>query len=282
MSIADIKIYPLRAATLQQIKAAASQGYTRYVCGEISIEKSVRLVGKFDDMFCVTADRNVRDYRKKKGQANAKLFMYRKANSTGFYWWLLVSPGALHPDVEEIWLDARKTRSRIQFGDQFVLRQATVAKQKRNQASKHGRKYNNAPWTWFLTDQAKESAQKQLRTAAARAAQGNTLHFKQALQMLETLPKRERGASDDIYQLTAYFKRRLRSEFGKNRKDRAAEYCDQCVVDTSGGKGRIEANWHSLSSLHQRYTEGREWWPNQSEPALQIRLSKWLAGEADW
>ena len=282
MSSSDIKIYVTQSMTLQSMKAQVAKGYSRYVAGEISIEKSMRLVQKFDDLFAVSADSVKRSNRRRQGWANARLYMYRIPGRASLNWYLLVTNGRLDSRVCEAWLDAAKNRSRLEWSDRFVLRRTTIPKAKRLKYKTHNRKTSNAPWTWYMQDDFKRAWRERLRYAAIRAAGGNVQPFRQALEMLLRLPIRERGITDDVHELTDYFKRRIRSEFGKNRKKAAAALCDQVVVDPKGGYGQKKLAWQSLSSIVKRYELGLEWWPGQNGDAFELTLNRWLSGSEDW
>lgn len=79
---------------MQRIQQLAIRRYHWYTSGEVSYKKALKLVAKFDELYGIHCNENQRTYRRKKGIANAKLFMYLKPNTQVFLWWLLVTDGA--------------------------------------------------------------------------------------------------------------------------------------------------------------------------------------------
>ncbi len=88
----NILIFTSRTVAMQRMQDSLVHGYTHFTCGTIPIQRTPKLVTKFDINYQVFGDRNLRARRKRANLGNANLVMLRKDSM--IQWWLFVTPPA--------------------------------------------------------------------------------------------------------------------------------------------------------------------------------------------
>ena len=83
-------VFSRRELVMQRLMDAVTHGYSFWESGSVSIERSQKLVQKFELSFQTNADRNLRFRRKRAGLGNAKLVLWR--DKEVIFWFLLVTP----------------------------------------------------------------------------------------------------------------------------------------------------------------------------------------------
>lgn len=83
-------VFSRRELVMQRLMDAVTHGYSFWESGSVSIERSPKLVQKFELNFQTNADRNLRFRRKRAGLGNAKLVLWR--DKEVIFWFLLVTP----------------------------------------------------------------------------------------------------------------------------------------------------------------------------------------------
>lgn len=157
---------------MQVIQDYVSHGYSWWVAGEVEAAKAMAFATKMDDLYGVGLDRNRRARRAVRGEANAQLVLYPKADSTALRWWLLATAGdgeicrreKLTPvDSKSPWLEWR--------GYELVR----LTFKSRSKPS----------WTWRMTDTEIENWHARLKKAGSSK---NPLLMQQAVHSLYRVP----------------------------------------------------------------------------------------------
>ena len=105
-------IFTKKTVVMQRIQQYTARGYCWHIQGSIPAHKALNLVAKFDQMYCIGRNDNQRSYAKKKGKANAVLFLYPVNPLEGLRWWLLATDGLgdIHTCERLIHITAAKER----------------------------------------------------------------------------------------------------------------------------------------------------------------------------
>ena len=119
--MSDLKIFRYKTTCMARIGKYAVMGYTWYTSGIVQANKALKLVQKFEELYNTHLIAHQRYYRKGKGQANAKLFMYPIPESKNFRWWLLATDGKgnVH-ELEKLHI-VYDQKHRLQWLDDYEL-----------------------------------------------------------------------------------------------------------------------------------------------------------------
>ena len=137
----DPMVHIHKTVLMQRMLDAVVRGHYWYVFGTIPLHKAEPMVTKFAEHYGVDLNANQRAYRKRRGRANTRLFMYAHAESTDLYWWLLATAGTGWVHEEERLLHTVKDRQRIRIDDDYEL-------VRRTRPRAHG---GGMVWTWKMT-----------------------------------------------------------------------------------------------------------------------------------
>lgn len=136
---------------LQRLLDGIQDGYTNVVFGQVSLNKALRLVAKFDIKYQVFADKNLRARRKRNGMGNAKLLCLSKNGI--IYWWLMVTPpnaGEHLAHISEKLTDFTKATNTLSFG-KFELVQLPYSKPCKVKPTNYKERNKATRLTWRLT-----------------------------------------------------------------------------------------------------------------------------------
>ncbi len=144
-----------KTVLMQRILDAVSRGYLLYTAGKVPADKAQRLAGKFATRYAVHRNENQRAYARRKGRANARLFLYAPPNDTDLRWWLCVTSGAGAVHELEKLADARNRHTRVWIEEDYELIQLS---RKKGQGT-------GTVWTWRMTHGCDERWRLRLRHA---------------------------------------------------------------------------------------------------------------------
>lgn len=133
----NYEIFTHKTDLMRALQIAVSRsGYTRYTRGKIKPKKAKILIYKFEDRYGISLTKQQRWYRKKKGEAQACLYLLQEKNDTDIQFFLLVSDGdGPVVDLETLYDFTSKEHRLVLDGFEFLR----VAK-------KGGQR-----WTWRMT-----------------------------------------------------------------------------------------------------------------------------------
>jgi hypothetical protein len=133
--------------------AVSRSGYTRFVTGFVNPKNAKKLVCKFEDRYGISLTKQQRWYRKKKGEAQTKLFLLQKKNSEQIQYFLLVSDGdGLVVDLEKLSSFTSKKSRLMLDGFEFL------------RLNNQGRE----SWTWRLTKEKKLELKERIRKSVTQ------------------------------------------------------------------------------------------------------------------
>lgn len=137
----DPHVYLYKTVLMQRLLDSVSRGYPWHTSGTVPLHKAQRFVEKFADRYSVDRNENQRAYARRKGKANARLFMFVTHERTELLWWLLASKGigVVH-EQEQLW-HAMDKRRRIRIGNDYELI-------RRTRSSTNG---GGTVWSWRMT-----------------------------------------------------------------------------------------------------------------------------------
>jgi len=126
---------------MQRILDGVVRGYCWHTSGTVPPHKAGRVGAKFAERYGVDRNSNQRAYARRRGRANARLFLLGQSGQTDLGWWLCVTEGTGCVHAVERLADAREKRSRIRIADDYELVRRT-----RSRARGGG-----VVWTWRMT-----------------------------------------------------------------------------------------------------------------------------------
>ncbi len=121
-----------KTAALTRVTDSAPKGYTRYVSGQVSVDKAERVLKKFHDIHKIGATPAQRQTRKLHGKANALLVVYWPEAANTVEWLLMFTTGEL--EQPEQLQDITQNPRLVWLGYELVRRTAEKSKATR--------------WTW--------------------------------------------------------------------------------------------------------------------------------------
>lgn len=156
----DLAVPATKTAAMRYLAEQAGHGYVLFQHGEVSADKAVALLDKFDDRYRVLASRGARDHARLRGRSSARLVMFPKDHEPQtWYFWLLATEGDGHLPAAGNALDARNPETRLRWSDQYELVSRPV---RRRSGELHH------VWTWVFTRTSYEGWQERLKKAAGR------------------------------------------------------------------------------------------------------------------
>jgi hypothetical protein len=133
--LCDPFVFTRKAPFMQRVADLVGTGHTRYVGGQISLEKAAFFATKMDLLYDCFSNRFSQCRSRKKGNSTGRLLFWWEDDTTHAYWILLVTEGRwISPDSgNEKWQDPTKERFAL-TGYEMV---------------RHVRSGNAKPsWTW--------------------------------------------------------------------------------------------------------------------------------------
>lgn len=161
-------VFTKKTSYMQRIADYVRNGHTRYVCGQIPIQKAGFFAAKMDFLYACYASKWDALRMRKKGHSSTRLLFYHEDKQLYLHWVLLATPGDWFvPDAgRETWLDP--TEQRITLTGYELVR--------------HIRAGNAKPsWTWRYT----AAKYKELREAIVLSIRRH--HNEQLRQMIESI-----------------------------------------------------------------------------------------------
>lgn len=148
----DPGIERYKTTVMQRIQQAASRGYVYFIQGYIPLNKVTSFAEKMNDRYDVGANENRRAYKKRKGLANTRLFLYPIKDEQQFRYWLLATEGEGAVHVEEKLHKIFDVHHRISFHNDYELVPVT----------KKGTEYST---TWRMTRQHYKEWHERVRSS---------------------------------------------------------------------------------------------------------------------
>lgn len=151
-------VFLRKTVLMQRLLDAVVRGHYWYTDGYIALERAGRLADKFADRYRVHATDNQRQHARRRGRANARWYLFGRAEESELRWWLVATAGTgLIHDREQLH-DARDRSTRIRVADEYELLPLTKP---RNQGG-------GTTWTWRMTRETQRTWRDRV-LAAARA-----------------------------------------------------------------------------------------------------------------
>ncbi len=166
-------IYVHKTGILHSLLTVTAKGYIFHTAGQVPAAKAEGLIEKFRQHYAINPDRVEAQRRKRKGQANARLFLYPAREGPRYDFWLLVTEGEHPAFAAERLKDARLKRGRLLFQDQYeairLPAQGSVAR-----------------WTWRLTQKSYADHAQWLRESIRQGGDDSAL--KVAIRSVHKMP----------------------------------------------------------------------------------------------
>lgn len=191
-----------RISFLQSIQKAATNGYWYYETGVVSVYKLADFIEKFEHKYLVNQSPQQCWRNKKRGNANAKLFIYpneEDANGVTFFWVMMLTPGHhIAYDTEQL-KDLRKRSERLTFGSYELV-----------QKPKHNGKES---FTFRLTKHAYDYYINALRRAVRSKQVSKINHVKKQIEMLSGFA----GVRVQRKQMITHYRAELKRNFNSQQ-----------------------------------------------------------------
>lgn len=197
----DPQIYLHKSIVMQRLLDAVCRGYVRHTAGVVPAHKAPRLAEKFAQCYSVHRNANQRAYARRKGQANARLFLLVNPEApTQLFWWLLATEGegAAH-DLERL-RHARNARERLRVGNDYELIRRTRRRDKGG----------GTVWTWRMTREYYSEWRECIIQACRRSA---SKEINRAVRSLYRTPGYS-GIREQVGKLVALARREWRRRHG--------------------------------------------------------------------
>lgn len=156
-------VYTSRTILMQRLADAVNHGYTHWIAGSVSLNRSQKLVKKFDMTYQIFADRNLRARRKRTGLGNARLLLWK--NDETIRWWLLVTAPA---NGEHPAHSIEKLRNALERNGRIVIDGFELVRLPKNGSE-------NTKWTWRMTETKYQSWRDSIIFTVRKGAP-NALH----------------------------------------------------------------------------------------------------------
>lgn len=235
----DPQIQRRKTTLMQRIQQAATRGYFYYVSGEIRANKVIGVANKFAEKYKTDINENQRSYRKRKGNANALLFLYPKKDSSNFYYWLLATDGNGEIHEQEKLIKIFDKSQRLSWDNDYEL--VTLPKK----GSKH-------TVTWRMTRLCYQSWNDRIRKAI-RQKYSNDLS-NQAIWSLSRVPGFS-GIRDQVKKLYKLFNAEWKRTRAKNEEIKK--------LPPIGYVRGIKSDTYPLSLIVKRQSKGLRPFPNR-------------------
>ncbi|BAZ94618.1 uncharacterized protein FOKN1_2241 [Thiohalobacter thiocyanaticus] len=197
----DPQIYLHKSIVMQRLLDAVCRGYVRHTAGVVPAHKAPRLAEKFAQCYSVHRNANQRAYARRKGQANARLFILVNSEApTQLLWWLLATEGegAVH-GLERL-RHARNARGRVRVGDDYELIRRTRRRDKGG----------GAVWSWRMTRECYSQWRERIIQASRRSV---STEINRAVRSLYRTPGYS-GVRDQVGKLIALARSEWRRRHG--------------------------------------------------------------------
>jgi len=165
----DPQVHYYKTQLMQRIARAIHDGYYFHTSGTVHFSRIENLVQKFVNRFEIHVSEATRVRRKKEGFANAKLFLFPMADTTDFWFLLLLTEGIQEHRTSEKLLDGRVRGQRITLwrGD-YELIQIPNHKGKKS-------------WSWRYTATELDAVQERIRAACRQKHKQRIIQISRSL-----------------------------------------------------------------------------------------------------
>lgn len=221
---------------MQSMALHAARGYCKHFGGKVHAERVADLIERFDDLYNTGHSPKQRHTRKKRGGANAALFVFPTYQTLDFEWRVLLT-GGTHVALErEKVFDLRDKKTRVTFdSNRFELLQLMA-------------KGAKPSWTWRMTQNVFDDYKTSVEVAIRHRGQDKDRELKNLISTFYALPG-FRGVRSQVAGLFAHIHR----EWGRFKKDGRCPY----VGTRPGGYLRyIERHTVPLDAVVDRMTSG--------------------------
>lgn len=171
----DPPVHVHKTVFMQRVLDAVSHGYHWHTSGTVPLDKAQRLAEKFGERYEIDRNQNQRAYAKRKGQSNARFFLYASPKATSLTWFLLVTDGDGCIHQEERLRHAQDARGRIRLDEDYELIRRT------RKSDKGG----GTVWSWRMTKDCERRWRERIILACR---QSHTLAVTQTIGSLYRVP----------------------------------------------------------------------------------------------
>jgi hypothetical protein len=200
-SASSIFVFTKKTAFMQRIADLVRTGHTRFVQGEVSIERAQVLHDKFQRLYDINLSHLQASRRRKAGYATARMLFLAQEGQEKLLWVLLTTPGKFSIDgIEHLerWRDACKKGERIVVTS-YELKRITKPQEPK------------PVWTWAYTAERERELREAIIGAIRRKSD-------QELAQLIHVAWRSPGFSG-VRQQVKKFGQLIRAEWRRSRKE---------------------------------------------------------------
>jgi len=191
------------ALTMWAVMQAASNGYTEYIAGQVEASRALQFVRKMDDRYGINLTANQRWKIKTAGGAKFLLFLYPRAHTTEFDWFILKTPGT-HPNLPgDTWAPIKKPR--LAWAG-YELAELPYTRGERENWLERKPNLSTSSWTWCMSADTLVGWKKRIRSALnhlKKSPRKNDQRFRQVLHSLSHVPG-FRVARRQVFELRCY------------------------------------------------------------------------------
>lgn len=194
-----------KAGVMQSMALHTARGYCHHFGGNIRADRLAGLIERFEDLYNTGHSPKQRHTRKKRGEANAALFVFPVYMSMDFAWRVLLTEGTHLAFEREKVFDLRDKRNRVTFdSERFELLQLMA-------------KGAKPSWTWRMTQSVFNDYKTGVDLAIRHRSSDQDLKI--LIKTFYSLPG-FRGVRSQVAGLFAHIHR----EWGRIKKDGPCPY----------------------------------------------------------